>query len=68
MFLFFPAPPPLLPPSPYQTWPVELTIASFLTLTRPNKTPFLQAIYKKEVSFFLSCPGVLIANTGWLGC
>ena len=56
MFLFFPAPPPLLPPSPYQTWPVELTIASFLTLTRPNKTPFLQAIYKKEVSFFFILP------------
>ena len=46
-----PPPPPLLPPSSNQTWPVELTIASFLTLTRPNKTPFLLAIYKKEVSF-----------------
>ena len=50
-FYLSPPPPPLLPPSSNQTWPVELTIASFLTLTRPNKTPFLQAIYKKEVSF-----------------
>ena len=40
------APPPPPPPSdasiPNHIWPVEKAIASFLKLTRPNKTPELQ--------------------------
>ena len=36
----FPSPSTL---TPNQTRPVEETIASFLKLTRPNKTPALQA-------------------------
>ena len=35
--------------SPNQTWPVEKTIARFLTLILPNKTPALQVNESKEI-------------------
>ena len=41
-YVFPPLPRPLPPPSTLtanQKWPVEQTIASFLALTRTNKTP-----------------------------
>ena len=42
IFFLSPLPPLPMPLFPNHIWPVKYAIASFLKLTRPNKTPELQ--------------------------